>query len=100
MDMVEREQREVDLGHSPWQLSPIAVTQTFVSLKISPEGITGEFPIKDDEMKIVHETSEEAVVEVSGSKTPIARVYLRRLVKQDETGIWSVVGYDPVPSKD
>jgi len=100
MEMVKNEQKKVDLGHSPWQLSPIAVTQTFVSLQISPEGITGEFPIKDDELKIVHETNEEAIVEVSGSKTPIARVYLKRLVKQDETGIWTVVGYDPVPSKD
>ncbi|MGI6706794.1 MAG: M56 family metallopeptidase [Clostridia bacterium] len=100
MEMAKNEQMKVDLGHSPWQLSPIAVTQTFVSLQISPEGITGEFPIKDDEMKIVHETNEEAIVEVTGSKTPIARVYLKRLVKQDETGIWSVVGYDPIPSKD
>lgn len=26
---------------------------------------------------------------------PVARVYLKRLVRTDETGIWSVVGYDP-----
>jgi hypothetical protein len=37
--------------------------------------------------------SVEAVVEVD--EGPIERVYLKRLVRQDETGIWTVVGYDP-----
>lgn len=26
---------------------------------------------------------------------PVQRLYLKRLVRQDETGIWSVVGYGP-----
>jgi hypothetical protein len=37
----------------------------------------------------------EAVIEVAGNKTPIRKVYLERLVRQDSTGIWTVVGYDP-----
>lgn len=36
----------------------------------------------------------EAVVEVNDG--PVKKVYLKRLVRKDETGIWSVVGYDPL----
>jgi beta-lactamase regulating signal transducer with metallopeptidase domain len=95
MEMVENAQKSVDEGHSPWQLSPIAVTQTFVSLQISPEGITGEFPIKDEDLTLVSENDHEAVVAVSGDVTPTKKVYLKRLVRTDETGIWTVVGYEP-----
>ena len=31
----KRDQKQVDEGHSPWQLSPLAVVQTFVGLQIS-----------------------------------------------------------------
>jgi len=43
--------------------------------------------------KLVTNNSVEAVVEVEDG--PVERVYLKRLVRQDETGIWTVVGYDP-----
>jgi hypothetical protein len=43
--------------------------------------------------KLAMNNSAEAVVEVADG--PIRRVYLKRLVRQDETGIWSVTGYDP-----
>ncbi|AUI35654.1 hypothetical protein CWI35_03175 [[Bacillus] caldolyticus] len=39
----------------------------------------------------------EAIVEVDAHNTPIKRVYLKRLIRQDATGIWTVVGYDPAP---
>ena len=92
----EETQKSVDEGHSPWRLDPIYVAQVFVSLKISPEGIEGEYPIKYEEFKIVKSTNKDAIVEVGGKDTPIKRVYLKRLVKKDNTGIWTVVGYDPV----
>lgn len=96
IEMVEREQKQVDEGHSPWQLSPFAVTQTFVGLQISPDGINGDFPVDTEDMKVAYETNEEIIIEVSGDKTPVSRVYLKRLVRQDENGIWTVVGYDPI----
>ncbi|MBM7871309.1 hypothetical protein JOC70_002807 [Clostridium pascui] len=99
---LEREknnQKSVDAGHSPWKLDPVFVTQVFVSLKISPEGIQGDYPIKYENLKIVKNTEKEAIVEVLGDTAPIRRVYLQRLVRQDSTGIWTVVGYDPVFNK-
>jgi outer membrane lipoprotein-sorting protein len=88
------DQKNVDEGHSPWKLDPAFVAQVFVSLKISPEGIVGDYPIDYEELKIVQNNGKEAVVEVASEKTPISKVYLKRLVRQDNTGIWTVVGYD------
>jgi hypothetical protein len=92
----EGDQKNVDAGHSPWKLDPAFVAQVFVSLKISPQGIIGEYPIKTKDLKLTHITEKEAIVEISGTKTPIKRVYLKRLIRQDSTGIWTVVGYDPI----
>lgn len=91
----ENTQKSVDAGHSPWRLDPVFVAQVFASLKISPEGVKGEYPIKYEELKITHNTGKDAVVDVNASNTPVSRVYLKRLIKQDNTGIWTVVGYDP-----
>jgi outer membrane lipoprotein-sorting protein len=88
------DQKNADAGHSPWKLDPAFVAQVFVSLKISPEGIQGDYPIKYEELKIIHNDGKEAIIEVSGAKSPISKVYLKRLVRQDITGIWTVVGYD------
>ena len=96
LEAEEGAQKNADAGHSPWKLDPAFVAQVFVSLKISPEGIQGEYPIKYEELKIVQNTGKEVIIDVSGSNTPIKRVYLKRLVRQDNTGIWSVVGYDPI----
>jgi outer membrane lipoprotein-sorting protein len=90
----EGDQKNADAGHSPWKLDPAFVTQVFVSLKISPEGIQGNYPVKDEEIKVVQNTGIDAVVEVNSNKTQIRKVYLKKLVRQDNTGIWTVVGYD------
>jgi transcriptional regulator with PAS, ATPase and Fis domain len=92
-EMVEADQKQVDRGSSPWQLDPLQVSLTFVNLKVSPEGIQGEPEIPILSFKLVQNNSAQAVVEVADG--PIKRVYLKRLLRQDETGIWSVVGYDP-----
>lgn len=93
------DQKNADAGHSPWKLDPVFVSQVFVSLKISPEGIKGDYPVKYEDLMVVKNTGTEAVVEVAGSKTPISRVYLKKLIRKDATGIWTVVGYDPTGSK-
>jgi hypothetical protein len=94
MDVEKGDQQNADKGSSPWKLDPVFVSQVFVSLKISPEGIQGDYPVKTEELKIAKSTDEDAAVEVNSSKTNINKVYLKRLVKQDKTGIWTVVGYD------
>ena len=88
-------QKSVDAGHSPWRLDAAFVAQVFVSLKISPEGIVGDYPIPYEDFKVTQSTDTDAVVEVAGDKTPISTVYLKRLVRPGEGGIWTVVGYDP-----
>jgi len=93
MEIVEANQKQVDSSSSPWQLDPLQVALTFVNLQVTPEGIQGEPQIPMPSFELATNNSEEAVVEVSDG--PIERVYLKRLVRQDETGIWTVVGYDP-----
>jgi hypothetical protein len=43
---------------------------------------------------LLHSDNELAIVEVNDSDTNIQTVYLKRLIRQDETGIWTVIGYD------
>lgn len=93
LESVKLDQQQVDGGHGPWQLDPLQVALTFVNLKVSPEGIQGEPIIPYDSLEIAENTGAEAVVSVDGG--PVKKVYLKRLIRQDETGIWSVVGYDP-----
>ena len=95
LEMEENEQKSVDAGHSPWRLDPVYVAQVFVSLEISPEGIVGEYPIEYEELEVIENNGAEAVVKVTDDNTPIEKVFLKRLVRQDSTGIWTVVGYDP-----
>jgi outer membrane lipoprotein-sorting protein len=92
----ENEQKSVDAGHSPWKLDPAFVAQVFASLALSPQGIQGDYPIKYDDITMVSNNGVEAVAEIAGDVSTIRRVYLKRLVRQDETGIWSVIGYDSV----
>lgn len=94
MKIARADQQQVDAGHVPWQLDPLQVSLTFVNLKVTPEGITGEPKISEFSFKIIANNGVEAVVEVTDG--PIKKVYLKRLVRKDETGIWSVVGYDPL----
>jgi outer membrane lipoprotein-sorting protein len=91
----ENEQKSVDAGHSPWKLDPVFVAQVYASLLLEPEGIVGDYPISYDAITILSNDGKEAVVQVNDSKTLADKIYLKRLVRQDDTGIWTVVGYDP-----
>ncbi|HHV65165.1 MAG TPA: hypothetical protein GXX46_08850 [Peptococcaceae bacterium] len=92
MEIVRNDQKQVDAGHTPWQLDPLYVSVTFVNLLVTPEGIVGEPKIPYEDFKIGKNTGKEAIVEVLSG--PVSKVYLKRLVRQDESGIWTVVGYD------
>lgn len=54
----------------------------------------GDYPIKYEELKIVQNTAIEAIIEVNDTKTSISKVFLKKLIRKDNTGIWTVVGYD------
>jgi outer membrane lipoprotein-sorting protein len=93
LEIVKANQQQVDRGSSPWQLDPLQVAFTFVNLQVSPEGITGEPEIQAESFKLITNNGVDAEVEVTDG--PTEKVYLKRLVRQDETGIWTVVGYNP-----
>lgn len=86
MDVEKNNQAQVDGGHSPWQLDPVQVAQAFVDGQLHPATPPSGY-------KIQAINDAEAVVTVQGG--PVAKIYLKRLVRQDNTGIWSVMGYDP-----
>jgi len=92
----ENEQKSVDAGHSPWRLDPVFVSQVFASLLLSPEGIVGDYPIAYENIEIIENNGTDAIAEIKDDKSIAKLVYLKRLVRQDDTGIWTVVGYDPV----
>ncbi|MDF2944992.1 MAG: hypothetical protein K0S01_3850 [Herbinix sp.] len=91
----ENDQKSVDAGHSPWKLDPVFVSQVFASLLLSPEGIIGDYPIAYEDIQMVKNNGTDAIAEIKSDTSIAKRVYLKRLIRQDDTGIWSVVGYDP-----
>lgn len=56
--------------------------------------MVGDYPIGEEQLSDVMNDGIEAMMEVSG-ESPIKKVYLKKLVRQDPSGIWTVVGYDP-----
>lgn len=87
LEVAESSQRQLDGGHMPWQVDPTQVAMSF----LGSQGI----PVDVDSFILAWSTGVRAVVEIP--EGPIGRVYLERLVRQDFSGIWSVVGYDPRP---
>ncbi|HEY8345837.1 MAG TPA: sigma-E factor regulatory protein RseB domain-containing protein [Symbiobacteriaceae bacterium] len=86
MGVLENSQRQVDAGHMPYLLDPTMVTMSYLG--------SLELVLPDmDALEVSYSTGVRAIVEVPTG--PISRVYLQRLVRQDFTGIWTVVGYDP-----
>ncbi|MGE4272496.1 MAG: outer membrane lipoprotein carrier protein LolA [Desulfitobacterium sp.] len=91
LEVVKNNQQQVDSGSSPWQLDPVQVAFTFIALQISPEGIVGEPPLDYDTLRMTENDGKRAVIQAS--EGPVRTVYLERLIRQDETGIWTVTGY-------
>ena len=94
MEIEKAEQISADSGSSPWKLDPVYSAQVFVSLQLSPEGIVGDYPINYDELTLAEKNERYAIINVNSDKTDIGTVYLERLIRQDDTGIWTVIGYD------
>lgn len=92
MEVVKNNQQQVDAGSSPWQLDPVQVAFTFAALQISPEGINGEPPLDYEALKVSENNGELAVIQIS--EGPIETVYVKRLIRQDQSGIWTVIGYN------
>ena len=93
LEIAKTSQQQVDGGHSPWQLDPLQMALTFVNTKISPQGIQRKPPIPYESFSVAVNTGVQAVVDVKSG--PIQKVYLKRVVRPDASGIWSVGGYDP-----
>ena len=97
MEIEKAEQLSVDSGSSPWKLDPVYAAQVFVSLRITPEGIIGDYPVEYDDFTINENNGVRAKIAVNSEKTDIKAVYLERLIRQDDTGVWTVTGYDVSP---
>ena len=90
---IENEQKSVDAGHSPWKLDPKFVAQVFVSLLIHPEGISGDYPINYDNLKVVQYNGIQSIVKINDENSPVSFVYLERIIRPDNTGIWTIIAY-------
>ncbi|NMA35164.1 MAG: hypothetical protein GX940_11575, partial [Clostridiaceae bacterium] len=65
--------------------------------RITPEGIIGDYPVEYDDFTINENNGVRAKIAVNSEKTDIKAVYLERLIRQDDTGVWTVTGYDVSP---
>ncbi|MDQ7093531.1 hypothetical protein REC12_08015 [Desulfosporosinus sp. PR] len=92
MEIVKNDQAQVDAGHSPWQLDPVFVASVFVNTGLG-SGKMNQNEVPDSAFVLSEKTEAEAVVKVNAG--PVKQVYLKRLVEQNEKGIWTVIGYDP-----
>ncbi|EKP95231.1 sigma-E factor regulatory protein RseB domain-containing protein [Thermaerobacter subterraneus] len=92
MEVERNSQQQVDGGHFPWMLDPVQVAGAFLLGQFG-EQMGDPAALVDEHIRVVHNDGRRAIVEVGVG--PVARVYLERLVRPDESGIWTVVGYDP-----
>jgi hypothetical protein len=99
LEAEKNDQKNADAGSSPWKLNPAFVAQVFVSLQMMPNGITGDYPVALEDLEVVANDGVKAIVAVNDEKAPISRVFVERVVRQDDSGIWTVVGYDPRSSQ-
>lgn len=90
---VEKElQQIVDNGNDSWRLNPINTAHFFIISQITE-------PIKEDSIhskniSLLYCNDSTAVLKVNDNQTNIHTLYLKRLIKQDPTGIWTIIGYD------
>ena len=75
MDVVRRNQQQVDAGSSPWQIDPRQVAFTFAILQISPKGINGDPPIDYASLTISTNTGTDTIIQIS--EGPVKTVYIK-----------------------
>lgn len=83
-------QEQVDQGHKPMMLDPIQVAYDF----ISRQGDASSSNVKMTSAGMFEEDNRIAAIEIIGDYVSVKRVYLKKLIRQDPTGIWTIVGYD------
>ncbi len=54
----------------------------------------GEYPIPYEAITMIENDGTRAIARIDDDQSIARIIYLERLVRKDETGIWSVVGYD------
>lgn len=81
-------------GKSHWRLNPIITAQFFVNSHILSEEIVENYPIQSENISLLYCDDSTAVLKIKDNNTHIDTVYLKRLIKQDSTGIWTIIGYD------
>lgn len=98
VDLVAEEntQKSVDSGSSPWKLDPAYVASVEASILVSPDGIVGESPIEYEDIEIIYNDGIKAIAEIKGKDSSVQKIYMEKLIRKDETGIWTVIGYDVV----
>lgn len=89
LEEVRFEQRQVDEGHKVGKLNAVQVAKEFLSEYTSPDIMQTIIAYE-----LVQFNEKVTVIKIVGGSSDISRVYLKRMVRQDDTGIWSVVGYD------
>ena len=57
----------------------------------------GDYPIAYENIEIISNNGIDAIAEIKDKKSIAKYVYLKRLIRPDDTGIWTVIGYDPAP---
>jgi hypothetical protein len=57
-------------------------------------GTALDYPIEYEDIKIIMNDGSKAIAMIESDKSIAEYIYMKRLVRQDETGIWTVIGYD------
>ncbi len=71
-----------------------SLTKGKVEVPASTETV-GDYPIAYENIEIIFNNGIDAIAEIKDEKSVAKYVYLKRLVRPDDTGIWTVIGYDP-----
>lgn len=87
-------QKEVDEGKSSWRLNPFITAHFFVNSHILSKEMEGNDTIKYENISLLFCDDSTAVLKINDKLSDIQMVYLKRLIRPDSTGIWTLVGYD------
>ncbi|HEY3314490.1 MAG TPA: hypothetical protein VGL40_04320 [Bacillota bacterium] len=88
-------QEQVDSGHSQWRLDAAQVAATTLEGRMIPGGGGPVHRVPTSAFKQVLNGGALAIFEITDPASPWTKIYLNKPVKQDSTGIWVVVSYDP-----
>lgn len=88
LQKVSELQRGFEEGHQPWRGDPISVAHVTIMRTLERE-------MRYEDLKVEHETRDEAVVAGRGSRYAY-RVHLKRLIvpRSGKNGIWTAVRID------